>query len=611
MLMQKIRDNAGWVVGIAVVCFGALIFVDWGMSPGGGLSQKMVVGTVSGEDISHQEFEALVQRKSQAENEKGQESSAERSAMLRRSAFDELVQERLFTKAVTDYRLAGTPDQILDFLAHNPPPGIEKAPDFMGPDSQFDKGRYLQWITDPRTFQTPVGRMLEAQTGLQYIPEMALGQIVATGLPTTDLEAEFTARVERTRAFGLLVAAPVDSFPVPRPAVTEVRAEFDALKDSFWVGKSVASIAVAGLRRQPSPADSLRSKQDVDSLAARIKRGEKFEELAQTYSEDPGSAKKGGSLGGPQPLNRWVPIFGQTARQLNKGEVSAPVLSQFGYHIIRCVDKIVKPGPTGEDTLYDLQHILVTVATSPETQEKLRHTLDTIRAHVKAGASFAQAAAQLGAHVDSLRVQEGEIGQGAFGMVAGASNWAFRPRDKDTISPDVLENTQFYMLLGKVRVQKPGRDFEMASNVIGLRLQQKASLKLASAHLTASLGKIKACDTSVTCIQAIGKLVPTVLTQRPAASWLPGLGYAPLGLFTAWNTAAKTPKTWVTGEDAHGALAVRLDSVQTPSATDISETALEQRRAAQNAPRAALQDWLIARRLDARVKNNLDQFYRD
>jgi len=63
MLMQKIRDNAAWVVVIAVVCFIALIFVDWGMSPGNNMTRKTVVGSVAGQDLRFEDFDQLVQQK--------------------------------------------------------------------------------------------------------------------------------------------------------------------------------------------------------------------------------------------------------------------------------------------------------------------------------------------------------------------------------------------------------------------------------------------------------------------------------------------------------------------------------------------------------------------
>jgi parvulin-like peptidyl-prolyl isomerase len=67
-----------------------------------------------------------------------------------------------------------------------------------------------------------------------------------------------------------------------------------------------------------------------------------FAKLAKKSSDDPGSAKKGGDLGFFAPGD-LVPEFQEAADKLDVGEVSGPVQSQFGFHIIRVTDRRVKP----------------------------------------------------------------------------------------------------------------------------------------------------------------------------------------------------------------------------------------------------------------------------
>ena len=73
-------------------------------------------------------------------------------------------------------------------------------------------------------------------------------------------------------------------------------------------------------------------------IKAKLEAGENFEELAKENSTDTGSAAKGGDLGwfGPGAM---VPEFEETAYALKKNEISEPVQSQFGYHIIQLLDK--------------------------------------------------------------------------------------------------------------------------------------------------------------------------------------------------------------------------------------------------------------------------------
>lgn len=80
------------------------------------------------------------------------------------------------------------------------------------------------------------------------------------------------------------------------------------------------------------------------AVAERLKKGEDFAKVAAELSKDPGSGKEGGSLGW-FTKDRMVPEFAEVAFKLNKGQVSDPVKSQFGWHIIKLEDKRAKPLP--------------------------------------------------------------------------------------------------------------------------------------------------------------------------------------------------------------------------------------------------------------------------
>jgi len=96
-----------------------------------------------------------------------------------------------------------------------------------------------------------------------------------------------------------------------------------------------------------------RTKEEALAVALDLRRqlasGTKFETLARSHSDGP-SGKEGGSLG-TFGLGTMVPAFEQAALQLKTGEVSAPVETQFGYHLIR-MD--APPAPTGDIASYEL-----------------------------------------------------------------------------------------------------------------------------------------------------------------------------------------------------------------------------------------------------------------
>src|SRR6266545_4475090 len=81
----------------------------------------------------------------------------------------------------------------------------------------------------------------------------------------------------------------------------------------------------------------------ADQLYAQLKSGANFAVLAKRYSKDPGSASNGGKL--TVSKGQTVPEFDKTAFELKKGQLSAPIKTQYGYHIIQALSD-VKPAQT-------------------------------------------------------------------------------------------------------------------------------------------------------------------------------------------------------------------------------------------------------------------------
>ncbi|MEL6152860.1 MAG: peptidylprolyl isomerase, partial [Bacteroidota bacterium] len=90
--------------------------------------------------------------------------------------------------------------------------------------------------------------------------------------------------------------------------------------------------------------------QQLQTLKTRIQNGESFEELAKKYSQDPGSAPQGGELGFWR-LGELAPAYEEAALSLKLGEISAPVETQFGLHLIQLI--------AYEKGQYNSRHILL------------------------------------------------------------------------------------------------------------------------------------------------------------------------------------------------------------------------------------------------------------
>jgi len=88
----------------------------------------------------------------------------------------------------------------------------------------------------------------------------------------------------------------------------------------------------------------VKTKPEALDIIERLNRGEKFADLAKAHSIDPGSKDRGGDLG-YFSKGQMVPAFEKAAFALKKGEISDPVKSRFGYHIIKLEDKRITPPP--------------------------------------------------------------------------------------------------------------------------------------------------------------------------------------------------------------------------------------------------------------------------
>jgi peptidyl-prolyl cis-trans isomerase SurA len=99
-----------------------------------------------------------------------------------------------------------------------------------------------------------------------------------------------------------------------------------------------ASHILVDFKDDAGQMDTIAAKQRIDSVKARLNAGESFDSLAMEYSEDPGSKNNGGDLGFFE-RRMMVKEFDEVAFNLEVGEVSDIVRTQFGYHIIKLTDK--------------------------------------------------------------------------------------------------------------------------------------------------------------------------------------------------------------------------------------------------------------------------------
>ena len=105
-------------------------------------------------------------------------------------------------------------------------------------------------------------------------------------------------------------------------------------------------------------------------IVKRLKAGEDFAKLASELSKDPDSGKQGGDLGF-FTKERMVPEFSTAAFALAPGQISDPVKSQFGFHVIKTIEKREKPVPTYEEVKDQIEQFMFR-RTQQETIKALR-----------------------------------------------------------------------------------------------------------------------------------------------------------------------------------------------------------------------------------------------
>lgn len=143
----------------------------------------------------------------------------------------------------------------------------------------------------------------------------------------------------------------------------------DMSKDSIPMVNSKYEIAQL-VKKPPITLDQkLEVKDRLYKMRKRILDGERFSTLALLYSEDPGSAKKGGELGF-HGKGEFAPEFEAAAFNLRDGEISEVIETEFGFHIIQMIER------KGE--FVNVRHILLTVKVDPESLQAAYDELDSI-----------------------------------------------------------------------------------------------------------------------------------------------------------------------------------------------------------------------------------------
>jgi peptidyl-prolyl cis-trans isomerase D len=118
----------------------------------------------------------------------------------------------------------------------------------------------------------------------------------------------------------------------------ELKARYQADIAQYQVPESVHAQHILLFTTNKTDAEVEEIRKKAEDILAQAKKGANFSDLAKKYSEDPGSKDKGGDLGSIK-RGQTVPEFEKAAFSLEKGQISGLVKTQYGFHIIKVLDK--------------------------------------------------------------------------------------------------------------------------------------------------------------------------------------------------------------------------------------------------------------------------------
>ncbi|KAB0550043.1 peptidylprolyl isomerase [Pseudomonas argentinensis] len=450
-MLQNIRDNSqGWIaktiIGLIVVLM-ALTGVD-AIITGTGNSQN--AADVNGEKISQNELnQAVEMQRRQLLQQLGKEFDPAMldERLLREASLKGLIERSLLLQGAKDSKFAFS-QAALDQV-------IVQTPEFQV-DGRFNADRFDQVIRQLGYTRMQFRQMLEQ--------EMLIGQLRAgisgSGFVTDEEVAAFARLEKQTRDFATRtikadpgavkvsdddVKAYYDAQQAQFMSPEQVVIEYVELKkDAFFSQVSVSDeelkaayeSEIANLAEQRDAAHILievggdvsdeQAKAKIEEVQKRLQGGEDFAALAKEFSQDPGSASAGGDLG-YAGKGVYDPAFEDALYALKQDEVSQPVRTEFGWHLIKLLGVQAPEVPS----LASMKEKLETDLKAQRVEQRFVEATKQLEDAAFESSDLAQPAQELG-----LKVQTSE----PFGRQGGTGIAANRQVLQAAFSQEVMED---------------------------------------------------------------------------------------------------------------------------------------------------------------------------
>ncbi len=583
-----------WIFIFIAFVGGFLLAETSGLLGRAPVTTSTIVATVNGEDIPYMVWAntsaALAQ---QQEQQSGRGLTLDERAEVDQQAFDQLVNDVLLRQEYEKRGIRVTDDELIETAKYAPPPQFRQNPEFQT-DGQFDMAKYRRFLASPAARQQGILAQLEQYYRTEIPKEKLFTQVAADAyVSDARLWQMYQDRHDSVAvSFISWVPSDVEDF-AKKVTDTELQQYYAAHAKEFdRPGRAVLSLV--SIPRTPTAADSADALQRAQALRDEIAKGAKFEDVARRASDDTVSGALGGDLG-KGGKGRFVKEFDDAAFKLAPGQLSAPVRTSFGYHLIK-VDS--RKG----DTL-SLRHILVKIKQSDSSAVKTDRLADEL-ARMAGGAleaaKFDSAAKQMGLLVTQIEVTEGQPAQYLGRVAPSVSAWAFggvHPGE----SSDLFDEESMYYLARLDSLREGGvQPLDAVKDEVRERIATVKSLdaKMAAAKQTAAAAAASSLEAAA---KAAGRSVQTA-PMFSRVGFVMGMGQLNQAVGAAFALPVGAISAPVRTDN--GIFVIRVDKKVSADRAAWEAQKSEQRQQAVNAMRdARVQAFVGALRKDAKIED--------
>ena len=265
----------------------------------------------------------------------------------------------------------------------------------------------------------------------------------------------------------------------------------------------VASLPVVPIKYQMSQiciypdreAAAIAVKERLLNIRERVINGERFATLARLYSEDPGSARKGGELGMASKTIFW-PAFSDAAMSLKPGTISQIVETPDGFHIIEVLEK--------KGDMFNARHILIKPSYTMEDQEKGFKKLDSLRTAIMDSTITFETAARFYSQDPATRTNGGQMADPSTGSSYFEID-QLKPQDYAAIQD---------LQVGEISepiasLDNEGRDGNLVYKIVRLDKIVPAHTATFESDYTDLLGRVQQQKTSMAINEFLDKKIET------------------------------------------------------------------------------------------------------